>query len=351
MTCSAIRRTERRPPGRVAWLLGAALVLPASVVPSGARADDPADASLARGLFFDARKLMADGNWQAACPKLAESERLHPAKGTEFNLADCYEHVGRLASAWTLFMRVVGEAHDANQSEHEELARKRAESIAPRIPTLVLEVDDAGRAPGLEVTRDGEVVPASGWSLPARMDPGPHSVVARAPGRVPFQTTIHLPEGKAQTLHVPALALVASSEPAPPAPAVPPPARDASVASAPSGAEGEKREDNQWRTTALALGGVGVAGLVAGGLFVTLSLTSRAAADNVCDRATNVCTTQDGVDDRARARTFGDAATVAFLGAGVLLAAGAAVWLLSPPGRSRSPLLTSSGRGSVGWAF
>lgn len=50
-----------------------------------------------------ARGLVQKGDWAAACPKFEESERLDPGIGTLYHLADCYEHVGRLATAWGLF--------------------------------------------------------------------------------------------------------------------------------------------------------------------------------------------------------------------------------------------------------
>jgi len=58
-----------------------------------------ADAPAAQALFDEAKRAMADGRWAEACPKLEESERLDPSIGTAFNLARCYEHVGRIASA------------------------------------------------------------------------------------------------------------------------------------------------------------------------------------------------------------------------------------------------------------
>src|SRR6185436_2876023 len=59
-----------------------------------------ADKAAAQSLFDGSRTLMAKGEYAQACAKLAESQRLDPGVGTQFNLADCYEHLGQTASAW-----------------------------------------------------------------------------------------------------------------------------------------------------------------------------------------------------------------------------------------------------------
>src|ERR1700681_1794781 len=70
------------------------------------RAQDSAAA--AESLFNDAREAMAKKNFNQACAKFQESNRLDPAVGTLFNLANCEEQRGRLATAWTLFQQVIG---------------------------------------------------------------------------------------------------------------------------------------------------------------------------------------------------------------------------------------------------
>jgi hypothetical protein len=61
-----------------------------------ARADDAAS-TVAQALFDEARQLTAAGRYVEACPKFAESQRIDPSMGTRFYLADCLEHIGKLA--------------------------------------------------------------------------------------------------------------------------------------------------------------------------------------------------------------------------------------------------------------
>ncbi len=73
--------------------------------------------AIARTLFEQGRSLVRAGKWDEACPKLAESQRLDPGIGTLYNLADCHEHVGKLAAAWVEFSEVQDQAKRSNQAE------------------------------------------------------------------------------------------------------------------------------------------------------------------------------------------------------------------------------------------
>jgi len=96
---------------------------------SAARATDPDDPTGARALFKEGRVLAAGGRYDEACPKFEASLKLDHGMGTEFNLADCWEHSGRKRDAAKLFTRVAEQAHEVGQSEREALARTRATNL------------------------------------------------------------------------------------------------------------------------------------------------------------------------------------------------------------------------------
>src|SRR6516164_8031146 len=96
------------------------------------------DPVAARVLFSDARSLTAQGKYEQACPKFEESQRLDPGIGTLFNLADCWEHIGRTASAWGRFLDVAAQAKMAGQADREKVARERAAMLEPKLSRLTI---------------------------------------------------------------------------------------------------------------------------------------------------------------------------------------------------------------------
>lgn len=163
-----------------------------------ARADDPAGA---QALHDEAKALMKDGKWSAACPKLEESQRLSPAVGTRFKLADCLEHTGRTASAWANFLGVAATAKEKGQKDRETEARTRAAALEPKLSRLAIVVPDASRVAGLDVKRDGESVGAAQWGTPLPVDPGVHEVLASAPGKRAYKAQLEI-AGDASTAKV-----------------------------------------------------------------------------------------------------------------------------------------------------
>src|SRR5262245_63210105 len=60
----------------------------------------------AEALFRAGREAAEKGDYASACARFEESHRLEPAAGTVFNLADCYEKRGQVASAWQRYREV-----------------------------------------------------------------------------------------------------------------------------------------------------------------------------------------------------------------------------------------------------
>lgn len=72
---------------------GAAAVLASAAIWSAtpASAQTANESALAESLFRKGRELMDAEQFGAACPKLAESQRLDPNLATQLNLGACYE--------------------------------------------------------------------------------------------------------------------------------------------------------------------------------------------------------------------------------------------------------------------
>ena len=181
------------------------------------------DPVAARVLFSDARALAAQGKYEQACPKFDESQRLDPGIGTLFNLADCWEHMGRTASAWGRFLDVAAQAKLAGQPDREKVARDRAAILEPKLSRLTIDV--ASKDQGLEVRRDDVQIGAAILGSAMPVDPGSHTVEAKAPNKKPWRQTIEVGTSAAKvTITVPALEEDCSSASGPATPAPTPPA-------------------------------------------------------------------------------------------------------------------------------
>src|SRR5580692_3784072 len=86
---------RRRTLPRLAVTLAIATPAMAQAPPSAATTDPPTAAEL----FHQGRAALEEKNYEVACPKFAESQRLAPHVGTLISLAECEEAVGRLARA------------------------------------------------------------------------------------------------------------------------------------------------------------------------------------------------------------------------------------------------------------
>jgi hypothetical protein len=170
----------------------AALVLVVAAVAAPSRAafaqTSGEKAAAAQALFDEAMRLVKAGQAADACPKLEESQRLDAGMATQFRLAECYERVGKLASAWASFVAVADAAAVARLPERESAARTRAHALAPRLVHLTITVPPAVAAlEGVEIQRDGTPVARALWGVPVPVDPGDHHVTVRAPGKQPWE--------------------------------------------------------------------------------------------------------------------------------------------------------------------
>ena len=294
------------------------------------------DQAAAEALFKQGRDLMAAGHLSEACPKLAESQRLDPATGTVLNLATCYERNGQIASAWVTYKEAATAAQNADQPERAQLARKKAAELEPKLPLLTIVVPAAADRPDLQIKRDGETVGRPAWGIPLPVDPGVHAVEATAAGRKAWQGQASVDGAGAQaSIEVPPLAEAPAEPAAPPAtapvvaPVGPPLLQPETAGATPPVSRGSGQ-----RTAAWVTGGVGIAGLVAGGIFGALAKSNNDDAsahclgDKVCDSA--------GMSSDASARHEAAIATIAFVAGGALTAAGIVLYLTAPSASAHS---------------
>jgi hypothetical protein len=295
-----------------------------------------ADQSAARALFAEGRKFAASGDYVRACEKFDDSYRLNPGIGTNFNLADCLEHIGRPASAWIRFLDVAAATKASGQFDRERVARARAALLEPSLSRLAVDVQSA--VPGQIVYRDGIAIGQDSWGIPVPVDPGAHWLEAIAPKRKRWSASVTVPPSAGSVkVSVPQL------EDAPLDPRLfsqpGSPAAPLSVLT--------KRESNaggrtHWTLPLISLASAGVVGLATGAVFAFTFQSANDKAKALCtpydfcgttaDKTTHQTLVEDAYRDRA----------IAFAGAGIggaALLAATYLWLRS---RHRVPPATTS---------
>ena len=142
-------------------------------------------AAAAQAIFDEGVRLMNAGQAAAACPKFAASQKLDPGMGTKFRLAECYEKIGKTASAWALYIEIGDDARSAKRPEREEIVRKRAAELEPTLARMTVLVSPGSASlADLEVRRDGIPLDRAIWGVSIPVDPGEHILTTTAPGKI-----------------------------------------------------------------------------------------------------------------------------------------------------------------------
>jgi hypothetical protein len=257
------------------------------------------DKALASQLFDEAQSLKKAGHLADACPKFAESQRLDAQLGTLIHLADCYEKTGKSASAWALFREAAGLA-EQRKDKREELARTRRDKLEAVLSKIKLDVP-ASAPPNLEIRQDDTVVGSAVWTVAMPVDPGTHTIVARADGYKEWSTTISVPAGP-NVMRVPIPGLERAAAPelgASPAgatqPVDPEVRRTEPVDSKPNATPAPRLQTGSTsgvRIAGYVMGGLGVAGAAVGAVFLVRrqSMVTERDDATACTRTRTGCT-------------------------------------------------------------
>jgi len=309
------------------------------------------DPAMARVLFSEARKLAAQGSYEQACPKFEESLRNDFGIGTQFNLADCWEHVGRTASAWAAFLDVAAGARAAGQADREQVARTRAGALEPKLSRMIIQI--GAPTPGLEVKRDGQAVGQGAWGTAVPVDPGAHVISAASPGKKPWSNRITVAAGAHVTVAIPPLDEQPAGTTSAPVSATEASGGAGAGTSASPSADNVAPTGQLQRTIGIVVGGIGVVGLAAGTVFWINYNSKNEEASNVCRETPTNCPATDlqrNSDLKEQAQSNLTLSYVGFGVGGAALVGGAVLYLTAPSGAARNgwraaPLV---GRGAYG---
>lgn len=286
------------------------------------------EAARAEVLYDEALTLVEKGRHAEACPKLAESQKLDPALGTQFNLADCYEHIGKPATALLMFNDVERAARAAGKANLAASAKQRADKLGPKTPKLRIVLENSPESATLQI--DGVATDfASAVAGNAPVDPGVHALTVSAPRYVAWTGKVTAGDSGVVETRVPAL--VEDTGPEGP----PPPTTFTTT-----------------RKVGLGAAGVGLLAVGVGSVFGLMAISKKNEAVDVCGNS-DPSKCAYGKDFRVwdDAKSLGNISTISFIAGGVLVASGAVLWFLGAPSASK-PTVTGgvdpNGGGSIG---
>jgi hypothetical protein len=288
------------------------------------------DKAAAEAAFLQGRGLMKAKKYVEACTAFEKSQQLDAEFGTEYNLARCYEQVGRLASAWTAYRELA--QRDTNPGRRTDSAR-RASGLAPRLTKLLVSVRDP--VDGLVVTRNGEVVTAS-VGIESPVDPGDYEIAASAPGYAAWSIKVSAAkEGGTVQVTVPALDKKTAAPPPPPDKVVPPRPHHTTPLPGGPAVVGKTSSGSSGKVIGLSVGGAGVLATGVGLYFGYRASSKWSDAQALCPGPSGAecpdAATKTMADDlSSSAKTAGNVSTV-LVGVGVAAVATGVVLYVTAP--------------------
>jgi hypothetical protein len=304
----------------VARATGLALALAVLALAPAASAQTASDRETARSLMDEAFQRREKGDHKGALERFEAADALMHVPTTGLEAARERIALGMLIEARELLATVARYPTRAGEpapfGEARMQAQKLDDELGTKIPSLRIVLRGVEGPPSsATVTVDGADVPAATLIAPRRVNPGTHTVVARANGRERReQVTVRERETREILLDL-TIATSPATAPVTPAPAS---STRADASDTADTSAGERDTGGPSPAPRLMLwGGVALAsvGAVVGTVTGVMSLSAVSSAKSGCTDG-KLCPppTYDDID---RARTLGNVSTVAFVAGGV----------------------------------
>jgi len=243
-------------------------VLSITLLARPAAAQDKKELSKARAQFQRAIELEQAGNYSTALEQFRDVGQVRMTPQVRFHIATCEEKLGRLVTALGGYQLAFADADSVGEDFKAEVAAAvgRLETIIPKLVIV-----RGANAEAAEIQLDGVALGASSVGVPVPLDPGPHSVSARAPNSLPFSQTVTIAENEQKTVDV---ALTLEPEEARPSVGV--------------GATPPVEERNP-RLIPYVIGGVGIASLIGSGVLFGLRQSTLSDLEDQCGPNHDAC--------------------------------------------------------------
>lgn len=316
----------------------------------------------ANAIFQEARKAYLEGDYATACPKYEEVVRLKPGFGARLGLGDCYRKQGKLALAWQTYRGIADEApvvaSKATTWADKTTAKKRGDEAQSRLSEIQPELgwmtialaEPVAALPGIVVHLDGVTVEAARFGAKLPVERGEHVIDASATGKKSWEKSVAMGAGSELVIGVPMLEDEALAPNPPTGPDDPKKPDGGASAGKPNDTslgpsdstpkpnvlpDKPKPEIVQYdffstpRVFGLGMAAVGVVGLGAGAYFGLDAIKNRDLSKQTGQCVGSVCDGK-GYDYLDAAYRSGNLSTGFFIGGGVLLAGGVALFLTAP---------------------
>jgi hypothetical protein len=260
----------------------------------------------AKRLFDEGIDLEKKGDHASALEKYKEAEQIAVTPGLRFHKGYCLEMMLKLAAALDEYEAADKMAREQNKQDVHAAITTRLDPLRARVPQIAIRL--ATPASGADVRLDGAAIaPVLLDGKAFRIDPGEHTVTARAAGYKDLTRKVHAPESVTTTVDV---SLDRIGSPVGAAEAGPPP----DVLPGAGRGHGRSRVLPIATTAgAVALVGVGLAFFLAAGSAQSDAETS-CATKRSCD------------DERSGVRTLDTLALGSFVGAAGLGVLSLVLW-------------------------
>jgi len=262
-------------PSRVLRRLTGCLVIAALLgAPSGVSWAAPSQKELAkaRARFQQATELEQAGNYTQALEAFREVGQVRMTPQVRYHIGFCEEKLGKLLTALGGYELAMQEAASVDPSFAKEV-EGRITQLKARIPKLTLKRGQSAKSGRIEI--DGVSVGENSLGTPLPFDPGPHQVEVKLGEATKFSETVSLGEGDSKEVVIEF-------------------AEESKASAGPAGpAERVEQDRAPAKKSGSALpwiiGGVGVAGLAASGVFLVMKNQKVSELEDACGPGGNKC--------------------------------------------------------------
>jgi len=216
----------------------------------------------ARSKFQRAIELEQADNYAGALKLFREVGAVKMTAQVRYHIATCEENLGQLVAALGGYELAMNTG-DQMPADFIAEVQTSIDELKARIPKLIIERGQGAEAASIEL--DGVALGQASIGVEVPLNPGPHSVIAEAPGYQDFQETVTVVEGSTETLSV-VLQVLPPKEGEPEDVTPPPPSKP----------------ERQFGVWPWVVGGSGLLVSIVGGTLVGVSQVNAGKVKDIC---------------------------------------------------------------------